>query len=46
VQKRYREIMEETGYVARVLLEGAERIIPIADATVEKVKQAMGLYTP
>ena len=46
VQKRYREIMDETGYVARVLAQGAERIIPIADATVEKVKQAMGLYTP
>lgn len=46
IQKRYREIMEETGYVARVLEEGAQRIIPIANGTVEKVKQAMGLYTP
>jgi hypothetical protein len=38
--------MNETGYVARVLQEGAERIIPIANATVQKVKHAMGLYTP
>jgi tryptophanyl-tRNA synthetase len=46
IQKRYREIMEETGYVARVLEEGARRIAPIADDTVSKVKKAMGLYTP
>ncbi len=46
IQKRYREIMDETGYVARVLAEGAERIIPIANQTVERVKAAMGLYTP
>ncbi len=46
IQKRYREIMDETGYVARVLEEGAQRIIPIANDTVRKVKKAMGLYTP
>ena len=46
IQKRYREVTDEPGYVARVLDEGAHRIIPVADATVEKVKQAMGLYTP
>jgi tryptophanyl-tRNA synthetase len=46
IQKRYREIMDETGYVARVLDEGAQRIIPIANATIERVKRAMGLYTP
>src|SRR5580704_6368580 len=46
IQKRYRDIMDETGYVARVLDEGAQRIIPIANATVERVKRAMGLYTP
>jgi tryptophanyl-tRNA synthetase len=45
IQKRYREIMDETGYVARVLDDGARRIIPIANETVEKVKRAMGLYT-
>jgi tryptophanyl-tRNA synthetase len=46
IQKRYREIMDETGYVSKVLQEGAERIIPIANDTVRKVKNAMGLYTP
>jgi tryptophanyl-tRNA synthetase len=46
IQKRYRDIMDETGYVARVLDEGAQRIIPIANATLERVKRAMGLYTP
>lgn len=46
IQKRYREIMDETGYVARVLEEGAQRIIPIANDTVQRVKKAMGLYTP
>ena len=46
IQKRYREIAAETGYVARVLREGAERISPIADDTIRKVKKAMGLYTP
>src|SRR5262249_47595974 len=46
IQKRYQDIMNETGYVARVLDEGARRITPIAQDTVEKVKRAMGLYTP
>ncbi len=45
IQKRYREIMDETGYVARVLAESAERIAPVANDTVAKVKRAMGLYT-
>ncbi len=46
IQKRYADITAETGYVARVLEEGAQRIIPIANQTVETVKRAMGLYTP
>jgi len=45
LQKRYREIMAEPGYLKSVLNEGAERVSPIADATVELVKQRMGLYT-
>ena len=44
-QKRYREITSEPGYVAAVLREGAERVRPIADSTVELVKRRMGLYT-
>jgi tryptophanyl-tRNA synthetase len=44
-QKRYREITSEPGYVARVLREGAERVAPIANSTVDLVKRRMGLYT-
>jgi tryptophanyl-tRNA synthetase len=46
IQKRYREITAETGYVARVLEDGAQKVRPIANDTVEKVKRVMGLYTP
>jgi tryptophanyl-tRNA synthetase len=45
LQQRYREIVSEPGYVAGVLREGAERVAPIANATVELVKKRMGLYT-
>ncbi len=46
LQRRYREIAGEPGYVDRVLKEGAERVAPIANATVEVVKRRMGLYVP
>ena len=46
IQKRYRDIVAETGYIARVLEDGAEKVRPIANDTVRKVKRAMGLYTP
>ncbi len=45
LQKRYHEIVSERGYVDRVLKEGAERVAPIANATVDEVKRRMGLYT-
>ena len=44
-QQRYREITSDPGYVARVLREGAERVTPIANSTVNLVKSRMGLYT-
>jgi len=44
-QQRYREITSEKGYLASVLKEGAERVAPIANDTVQTVKQRMGLYT-
>jgi tryptophanyl-tRNA synthetase len=44
-QQRYRHIVAEPGYLAGVLHEGAERVSPIANATVNTVKQRMGLYT-
>ena len=45
IQKRYQEIVAETGYIARVLADGAEKVTPIANDTVHTVKRAMGLYT-
>jgi len=45
IQKRYKEITDETGYVARVLEEGAQRVGPLARDTVHKTKKAMGLFT-
>jgi tryptophanyl-tRNA synthetase len=45
IQKRYREIMAEPGFVAQVLENGAAKVRPIANDTVTKVKKAMGLYT-
>ncbi len=44
-QQRYRQITAEPGYLAGVLKEGAERVAPIANATVRTVKDRMGLYT-
>jgi tryptophanyl-tRNA synthetase len=44
-QQRYREITSDPGHVARVLREGAERVAPIANSTVDLVKSRMGLYT-
>src|ERR1700694_1755429 len=35
IQKRYQEIMADRGYVAQVLANGAERVTPIAQDTVE-----------
>ena len=45
LQKRYNEIVSEPGYLESVLASGAERVSPIANSTVELVKQRMGLYT-
>src|SRR5207248_6729870 len=44
-QQRYRQIVADPGYVQGVLRTGAERVTPIANSTVELVKQRMGLYT-
>jgi len=45
IQQRYREISSEPGYLDAVLREGAAAVIPIANSTVELVKQRMGLYS-
>jgi tryptophanyl-tRNA synthetase len=44
LQQRYRDITGEAGYIDRVLDEGAQRVLPIAQSTVNLVKQRMGLY--
>ncbi len=46
IQHRYREIVSEPGYLDRVLRDGAEAVTPIANSTVELVKNRMGIYTP
>ena len=46
IQQRFRDITAEPGYVASVLEDGARRVSPLAKDTVNKVKQAMGLFTP
>ncbi|HYM10842.1 MAG TPA: tryptophan--tRNA ligase, partial [Bryobacterales bacterium] len=45
IQRRYREITAEPGYLRQILREGAARVSPIANATVELVKHRTGLYT-
>lgn len=44
-QARYREITADPAYLDNILAEGAERVTPIANSTVELVKSRMGLYT-
>jgi tryptophanyl-tRNA synthetase len=45
IQQRYREITADPSYLDSILREGAERVIPIANSTVDLVKSRMGLYT-
>lgn len=43
LQQRYREITQDPAYVDTILHEGAERIKPAANATLDRAMQAMGL---
>jgi tryptophanyl-tRNA synthetase len=45
LQARYREITADPAWLDNILRESAERVIPIANSTVELVKSKMGLYT-
>jgi tryptophanyl-tRNA synthetase len=45
LQQKYREIISDPGYLDGVLRTSAEAVTPIANSTVELVKQRMGLYT-
>ena len=40
---RYGELMEDPARIDRILLDGAERIRPLAQATMDEVRQKMGL---
>ena len=44
LQQRYRQVTAEPGYLDGILREGAARVAPIANSTVELVKRRMGLY--
>ncbi len=44
-QTRYREIVSDPSYVNTILREGAARVGPIANSTVDLVKLRMGLYS-
>lgn len=46
IQARYREITADRSYIDDVLREGRQRVMPIAEDTVQTVKRAMGLYVP
>jgi tryptophanyl-tRNA synthetase len=45
LQQKYREIIADPGYLDSVLRASAEAVTPIANSTVQLVKQRMGLYT-
>jgi tryptophanyl-tRNA synthetase len=45
LQAEYRRITADPGYLAAILREGKERVEPLANATVDLVKQRMGLYS-
>ena len=45
MQQRYREITADPAYLDGILRDGAEAVTPIADSTIELVKERMGLYT-
>ncbi len=45
IQQRFREITADHSYVDQVLRDGAEAVAPIANSTVQLVKQRMGVFT-
>lgn len=44
IQRRYREITADPLYIDTVLRCGRDHVMPIAEDTLQKAKQAMGLY--
>ena len=44
IQQRYRDVTRDPLYIDSVLRRGHERVMPIAESTIQKTKSAMGLY--
>ena len=44
IQRRYREVTADAGYIDGVLQRGRDHVLPISLDTLRKVKAAMGLY--
>jgi len=44
IQRKYAELTAEKGAVQKILRQGAERVAPIAEATMRQVKERVGLY--
>ena len=45
IQERYRDLMNHRDHLRQILQSSADRIAPIAEATVQLVKQRTGLYS-
>lgn len=43
IQQRYHELISDTGELEHILKQGADEVRPIAEATVQQVKSAIGL---
>jgi tryptophanyl-tRNA synthetase len=43
LRERYAQVLADPGYLEQVLRDGAERVRPIADATLNRVKELTGL---
>jgi tryptophanyl-tRNA synthetase len=43
IQQRYNELISDTGELEHILKQGANEVRPIAEATVQQVKKAIGL---
>ncbi|HPW68564.1 MAG: tryptophan--tRNA ligase [Deltaproteobacteria bacterium] len=46
LQARFCELMKDQGYIGRLLEEGADRIRPVAEGTLNTVKEKVGLGLP
>jgi tryptophanyl-tRNA synthetase len=46
IQAKYASVTKDPAYIDDVLRRGVEHTMPIARATIETVKRAMGLYVP